>query len=251
MMSSLSLFKSTLIAAAFAMSLLAASGASAMSVEPMLLDLASVGKTAQQSFRVANNGAAAIPVEIAVSRIELGPNGEQSGQPAGKEFLIYPPQAIIPAGASQVFRVQWIGEPDLAKSRSYRFDVAQVPVKLSKEQSGIQIVMNFGVTVNVAPPGAKSDIQVIGAAPVVGKDGKRLASLTVKNPGSKHAYLRQSVIDLSGGGWSAQMTSSTFTQQVGLGVIQPGKERRFILPIEVPAGVSAIKASVKYDPGMR
>ncbi len=250
MISSFSTIKSA-VAAALAMSLLSISTVSAMSVEPLLVDIASAGKGAQQSFKVNNNSAAPLPVEIAVSRIEFGPNGEQSSERAGKEFLIYPPQAIIAPGASQVFRVQWVGEPDLAKSRSYRFDVSQVPVKLSKEQSGIQIVMTFGVTVNVAPPQGKSDILVMGAAPVVGKDGKRLAALTVKNPGSKHAYLRQSVIDLSGGGWSAQMTSAAVGQQVGLGIVQPGKERRFILPIEVPAGVSAIKATVKYDPSIR
>lgn len=238
-------------AAALMMSLLSISAAPAMTVEPLVIDIASAGKGAQQSFKVDNNSAAPLPVEITVSRIEFGPNGEQNRERGGQEFLIYPPQAIIAAGASQVFRVQWIGEPDLAKSRSYRFDVSQVPVKLSKQQSGIQIVMTFGVTVNVAPPQGKSDIQVMGAAPVVGKDGKRLASLTVKNPGSKHAYLRQSVIDLSGGGWSAQLTSAAIGQQVGLGIVQPGKERRFILPIEVPAGVSAIKATVKYDPGIR
>ena len=249
MMSSFS--RLTFSIAALAMSLLAIPGASAMTVEPLLLDISSAGKGAQRSFKVDNNGAAPLPVEIAVSRIEFGLNGEQNTQRAGQEFLIYPPQAIIPAGATQVFRVQWIGEPDLATSRSYRFDVSQVPVKLPKQKSGIQIVMTFGVTVNVAPAQGKSDIQVMGAAPVVGKDGKRLAALTVKNPGSKHAYLRQSVIDLSGHGWSAQMTSAAFGQQVGLGIVQPGKERRFILPIEVPAGVSAIKATVKYDPAMR
>ena len=249
MTSSYCRLKSTI--AALAMSLLSISSASAMVVEPLLLDLASAGKGSQQAFMVANNGAAPLPVEIAVSRIEFGPNGEQTSQRSGQEFVIYPPQAIVAAGATQVFRIQWVGEPDLAKSRTYRFDISQVPVKLAKEKSGIQIVMTFGITVNVAPPQGKSEIQVMGAAPVVGKDGKRLAALTVKNPGSKHAYLRQSVIDLSGSGWSAQMTSAAFGQQVGLGIVQPGKERRFILPIEVPAGVSAIKATVKYDPGMR
>ncbi len=239
------------IAATLIVALLSISAASAMTVEPLLLDLASSGKAAQQTFKVDNNGAAPLPIEIEVSRVEFGPNGEQTTQKAGQEFLIYPPQAIIPSGATQVFRVQWIGEPDLAKSRSYRFNVSQIPVKLPKEQSGVQIVMTFGVTVNVAPPQGKSDIQVLSAAPVIGKDGKRFAALTVRNPGSKHAYLRQSVIDLSGGGWSAQMTPAALGQQVGLGIVQPGKQRRFILPIEVPASVSAIKATVKYDPAMR
>jgi hypothetical protein len=38
---------------------------------------------------------------------------------------------------------------------------------------------------------------------------------------------------------------------VGAGIVQPGKERRFILPVEVPAAVSAIQATVKLKPDGR
>lgn len=223
----------------------------AMTVEPMLLDLNSSGKGAQQSFSVLNNSTAHLPVDIKILQIDLGPNGETKSTPVSSEFLIYPPQAMILPGGSQVFRVQWIGEPDISASRSYRLMVSQVPVKLAKDQSGIQIVTSFGVTVNVAPPGGKSEIVVTRVESALDTEGKRRAALTVKNLGNKHAYMRQSAISLSGGGWSAEMTPSGFAQQVGFGIVQPGKERRFVLPIEVPAGVSAIKATVKYDPAMR
>jgi hypothetical protein len=117
-------------------------------------------------------------------------------------------------------------------------------VKLAKGTNGIQIVMSFGVTVNVAPAQGNSEIVVLGAAPVAGKGGKRFAALTVKNPGNKHAYLQKTSIVLSGGGWSAEMKAGEIAQKVGLGIVQPGKERRFILPVEVPANVSKIQASV-------
>jgi fimbrial chaperone protein len=223
----------------------------AMAVEPLLLDLTSSGRTAQQSVKVINNEARPLPVELSVSRLELGLDGEQKTASSADEFLIYPPQAMIPKGGSQVFRIQWIGEPDIPKSRSYQLMVSQLPVKMAKDQNGIQIVMSFGVTVNVAPPAGKSDLVVTGASPVTDKDGKRRASLTVKNPGNKHAYLRQSLIELSGAGWSAQMTPALFAQKVGFGIVQPGKERRFLLPIEVPGNVGAIKAKVKYQPEER
>jgi P pilus assembly chaperone PapD len=121
-------------------------------------------------------------------------------------------------------------------------------VKPPKGTSGIQIVMSFGVTVNVAPLGGRADIVVMGAAPAKGKDGKRLAALTVKNPGNMHAYLQKSSIRLSGAGWSAEMTPGEIAQKVGLGIVQPGKQRRFILPVEVPSGVSEIQASVELRP---
>ncbi len=224
------------------------SAARAMSVEPMVLDLTAGGKGARQSFKVSNNGTKALPVEIAVSSLDLGLNGEQNVKPAPDDFLVYPAQAMIAPGASQVFRVQWIGEPEIAKSRTYVFNVGQVPVKLPKGTNGIQIVMSFGVTVNVAPLQGTSDIQVMSAVPISGKGGKRLAALTVKNPGNKHAYLTQSSIRLSGGGWSAELKSGEIAQKVGLGIVQPGKQRRFVLPVEVPANVSRIEAAVVFHP---
>lgn len=222
--------------------------ASAMSVEPMVLDLSASGRGANQSFKVSNTGTKPLPIEAGVSTLELGPNGEQIVAKAKDDLLIFPPQAMIPPGGSQVFRVQWIGEPDLKKSQTYRVSVGQVPVKLAKDTSGIQIVMSFGVTVNVAPLQGTSDIVVMKAAPMKDKDGKRLAALTVKNPGNKHAYLQRSSIRLSGGGWSAEITPGEIAQKVGFGIVQPGKERRFVLPVEVPGNVSKIDATVKFRP---
>jgi P pilus assembly chaperone PapD len=234
--------------AVFAASIVFGHSASAISVVPMVLDLSVAGKSAHQSFTVANDGVRPLPIEILVSRLELGLDGEQSAKSSQENFLIYPPQAMIPPGGSQVFRVQWIGDPEIGESQTYRFNVSQVPVKLPEGTSGIQIVMSFGVTVNVAPLQGTSDIVVMGAAPFKGKDGKRLTALTVKNPGNKHAYLKQSAIHLSGGGWSAEMTPEEIAQKVGLGIVQPGKQRRFILPVEVPSGVSKIQATVESRP---
>lgn len=226
-----------------------ASAARAMSVSPMVLEMSTIGQGARQSFKVTNPTAKPLPVEIGVLSLELGPNGEQATKKAGEDFLIYPPQAMIPPGGSQVFRVQWIGQPDLAKGRTYRFDVGQLPVHLPQGANGIQIVMSFGVTVNVAPPEGKSGIVVLGAAPVAGKDGKRLAALTVRNPGNRNAYLKQSEIVLSGGGWSARMTPAEIEQRVGLGIVQPGKQRRFVLPVEVPGSVTRLEAKVEPRTG--
>jgi P pilus assembly chaperone PapD len=225
--------------------LLSVSSASAMSVEPMVLDLSTLGKEARQTCKVTNDGTSPLPVEISVSRLELDADGKQTVTPDDTNFLIYPAQAMIAPGASQIFRVQWIGDPELSQSQSYRFSVSQVPVKLPEGQSGIQIVMNFGVTVNVAPADGTSEIVVLGVEPTTDKNGKRVAALRVKNPGNMHAYLQNAEIRLSGGGWSAEMKPGHIAQTLGLGMVQPGKERRFILPIEVPEHVSLISASVE------
>ena len=73
---------------------------------------------------------------------------------------MFPPQAVVPAGGTQTFRIQWVGEPNIQKSQSYMFSVNQLPVKRKSQDSGVQVVFNFGVIVSVAPPGAQSGMSL-------------------------------------------------------------------------------------------
>jgi fimbrial chaperone protein len=221
---------------------------SAMSVEPLVLDVDSIGNGANQSFRVVNDGADPMPVEIVIEQMEIGPAGEQRNTPANKDFIVYPPQANIPKGGAQVFRVQWIGDSEIKASRNFRFSVSQVPVKQSRSFSGVQFAISFGVIVSVSPPQSKASIVAVTATSVKGKDGKQAVALNVKNSGTKHAYLRDAAISLSGRGWSTKLTAYEVQQKVGLGIVQPGKVRRFLLPIEVPANVADITASIDFQP---
>ncbi len=133
-------------------------------------------------------------------------------------------------------------------SRNYRFSVAQVPVKLPSGSSGIQINMSFGVIVGVASPRSKATILATGASAAKDGEGRRIAALSVKNSGNKYAYLGKAGISLAAGNWSAKLSPYEVQQKIGLGIIQPGKERRFLIPVEVPPGVSDITASIEYHP---
>jgi fimbrial chaperone protein len=220
----------------------------AMSVEPILLEATSLGKGATQSFKVVNNGNESMPVEVGVSRIEITAEGEVFYEPAENDFLIYPPQANIPTGGAQIFRVQWIGEPDLKESRNYRLAVSQVPVELPEGTSGIQITMSFGVIVGVSPPQGNATILLNSVKQVKGMDGKPTVAISVSNSGNKHAYMRDAAISLSAGNWSANLNAVEVEKKLGLGIVQPGKERRFLIPMDVPPGVSDITASIDYKP---
>jgi fimbrial chaperone protein len=106
----------------FALAICCAHPSLAMSVVPALIDMStSGGKTSQIS--VVNDGAKPLPVEIIVSRIDLDENGEIKSAPAGDDFLIFPPQAMVAPGATQAFRLQWVGDPQIKKSQSYIFSV--------------------------------------------------------------------------------------------------------------------------------
>ena len=62
-------------------------------------------------------------------------------------------QAMIQPGQTQTFRVQYVGDPDLARSKHYYVTVAQLPVQMPQGQSAIQILYNFQVLVSVSPSG--------------------------------------------------------------------------------------------------
>jgi P pilus assembly chaperone PapD len=220
--------------------------AAAMSVTPIVLDMSTAGAGNHSQISVVNDGAKPLPVEIVVSRIELDEKGEMSSKPAGDEFLIFPPQALVAAGATQNFRIQWVGEPQIKTSQSYVFSVNQVPVKMPEGKSGVQVVFNFATIVNIAPPGGKAGIEFVKAG--VGKDdkGKTRPEVTVKNPGNVHAKLTDATIKLSAGSWSQTLAPEQLRQSMGVGLVQPGKTRWFILPADLPEGVTQVTASIEY-----
>jgi P pilus assembly chaperone PapD len=220
-----------------------------MMVEPMVLDVSSIGKNATTSFKVTNPGSSSLPVEITVSEIHIGSDGETINIPADELLLIYPPQADIEPGGAQTFRVQWIGDPEIATSHNYRVSVSQVPVKRPEQSSGIQLVLSFGVLLSVSPPESTSNIVVSNVAPIADQDGKTAVALSVKNPGNKYAFMKKAAIRWQGNSnWSANLNAVEVEKKLGLGIVQPGKERRFLIPIDVPPGVSDITASIDYKP---
>jgi fimbrial chaperone protein len=227
--------------------ILSVTAASAMSVSPVTLDLSATGKNKDQ-ISVVNDSSAPLPVEIIISSLEMDENGKTTAKPAADEFLLFPPQALIPPGGTQSFRVQWVGDPQIQRSQSYIFSVNQVPVQMPKGQSGVQVVFNFATVVNVAPASGHAGLDLVSAG--VGKDdqGKLRPAVTVKNPGNIHAKLTDATIKLSGGAWSQTLRPEQLRQVMGVGLVQPGKTRRFLLPLDLPAGVSQVTASIDYKP---
>ena len=238
------------VAAALAVGALAALlsplSASAMSVSPIHVEMATVGNTSRAQIVVANDGTEPLPVEASLDAIALDEAGNAKHSQAGEQFLVFPPQALIPPGGTQVFRVQWVGEPDLQKSESYMLSLTQIPVKLPKGQSAVQVVMSFGVMINVAPAEGQPQMSLVSTGVVKGKDGKRHPVITVANSSNVHGLLERSIIHLSGAGWQASYQGEEISQKIGIGLVQPGHKRKFVLPDVLPAGVDSIQATLDY-----
>ncbi|MFC6199510.1 molecular chaperone [Ponticaulis profundi] len=223
-----------------------------MSVTPIVFDLEAAGRNANTQLRVTNTSTGDIPVAISVSEVTMSEAGEVSAASADDDFVIFPFQALIPPGATQVFRVQYVGDPELEASKSYIFSVAQQPVALPEGVSGIQILYNFEVVGSVSPLGGEADLTLLSSELVTNDDGTRRAALTVKNPSNTHAYLSGSRLELTAKDetgeqvWSRSWRPQEIGQTVGVGLVQPGKDRRFVLPFDLPEGGSSLEASIRY-----
>jgi len=220
----------------------------ATSVSPIQLEMISAGPASRSQITVSNTSQAPLTLEATLQRLELDENGKQKLERAGNEFLIFPPQAMVPPGGTQVFRVQWVGEPRLDASQSFLMSLTQIPVKFPKNQAAVQVVMSFGVLINVAPPQGVPDLTLIGTGIAVEQPGKHRPTITVENKTPVHALLQQATIKLSSGSWSQTLSPSQFGREVGAGLVQPGKRRKFTLPVELPAGVTTVQASVDFRP---
>ena len=227
--------------------------AEAMTVQPVVIDMQTAGRQMSSVITVENTFATQLPVELSIQELELTPEGvKQTGTDPG-DLMIFPPQTIIEPGQTQTFRVQYVGDPELAKSKHYYVTVAQLPVKLPEGQSAIQILYNFQVLVSVTPTGAKPQIAVQGAE--IGKNaaGKPVPVLTVGNTSNAHGYLangRLRVVQKDATGkqtFSKSMSGSEIQQSMGFGLIGGGQVRKVTVPIELPSAEGSVEASFSLD----
>ena len=236
------------IVGAALLALLGIAPANALNVQPLALEMVSLGASSHATIQVVNDGAQPLPVEVAIKKVDIAADGKTSETPAGDEFLVFPPQTVVPAGATQSFRVQWTGAPDIAKSQTYMFYVNQLPVKMKPGESGVQMVFSFGVIVSVAPAGAKSALKVVTAE--AGSDEKKHGvAVTVENPSTMYSYFSDAKLTLESGGWHKVLSAGELREKIGYAVILPGKTRRVLVPLDdVPAGAGKIGATIDYKP---
>lgn len=237
------------VLAMIAAALLPTPMATAMTVQPVVVNLQTSGRGMTQVITVENTFATALPVELTVQELKLTEDGvELTGVDPG-DLLVFPPQALIEPGQTQTFRVQYVGDPDLAASKHYYITVAQLPVKLPEGKSAIQILYNFQVLVSIAPAGAKPAITVTSA--VVGRDaqGRAVPQLMVSNPSAAHGYLsdgRLRIVEKDATGkeiFRRTMSGPEIQQTIGFGLIGAGQERRVTVPVELPSAEGSVEAS--------
>ncbi|WP_231568240.1 fimbrial biogenesis chaperone [Novosphingobium malaysiense] len=227
--------------------------ATAMTVQPVVIDLQTSGKGMSQVLTVENTFTSDLPVELTIQELEMTADGvKQTGEDPG-DLLVFPPQALIPPGQTQSFRVQYVGNPDLEKSHHYYITVAQLPVKLPEGQSAIQILYNFQVLVSVGPSGVKPDFAIDSAQIGSNAAGKPVPVLQIRNDAATYGYLSNGhlrIVEKDAAGkqiFSKSLSAAEIQQTMGFGLIGSGQERKITVPVELPTAEGSLEASFSFD----
>ena len=221
----------------------------AMTVQPVMINLNTSGRGMSQVITVENTFATTLPVELRSQEIKVTENGvELTGNDPG-DLLVFPPQALIEPGQTQSFRVQYVGDPELAASKHYYITVAQLPVQLPAGQSAIQVLYNFQVLVSVAPAGVKPSLSIQSASVGTNADGKPAPVITVANATAAHGYLsngRLRIIQKDADGreiFRRSLSGPEIQQTIGFGLVGANQSRVVQLPFELPLDGGTVEAS--------
>ncbi len=242
--------------AAFGLAAMAApTPADAMTVQPVIIDLTPGGRQGTALISVENTGDQPLPVELRIAEATLSQTGVSVSDKPSDDLLVFPPQTIIAPGATQSFRVQFIGDPALERSRHYYITVAQLPVQLPEGTSAIQIVYNFNVIVSVAAPGQRAAISAVSAEIAKTDDGKPVAAFTVSNSGLNYDYLingRLRFVQRDAAGkeiFRRTLNGQEIQQTIGFGLVGPEVTRRIVTSIELPSAEGSL--NVEFTPETR
>ena len=234
-------------------SVLAVPQALAMTVQPVVIDLKTMGRGLTQVITVENTFTTPLPVELRIAELALDENGVK---PTGKDvsdLFVFPPQAMIQPGQPQPFRVQYVGDPDLKESKHYYVTVAQLPVKLPEGQSAIQILYNFQVLVSIAPAGVKPAVTIQSASIGHNAAGKPVPNLVLSNASTAHGYLssgRLRIVQKDATGkevFRKNMSGPEIQQTIGFGLVGAGQTRKVAVPVELPVDGGSIEAIFTVD----
>jgi len=227
--------------------------ATSLGVDPLFIEM---GPTKTSSLKIQNGGDVEVPVEIIIYERIVDEQGHQTKREADDDFIVFPPQAVIPPSGVQNIRFQAINA-DSARSKSYYITVRQIPVDLGTLPDGmyINVIFAFDAAVHIVPKGAKAAPSALNARPstIVLEDGTSLPAveIDIENTGNKYLYLqdyRYEITGTDGTGHAVKYNDWTRDQiihTVPVILVTPGAKRSFKLPVtkDLTGGNIAVKMS--------
>ena len=237
----------------------------AMRVSPMVVEMETRGTNATARIEVQNINPGNLAFETRVFRMEIDAEGTITETPADEDFLMFPPQGILPAGGRQVVRLQWLGAAEPDTSQAYYVSVEQLPVQLEPGAADaigaqVQVLYNMRALVVVAPPGAKPDVKATVVEPTFFRPPPLPGAveeppmveglaITLTNEGRRHAMMANFTwqlvgTDTEGNFLRVDISPDELNRAIGTGYV-PAQGSR-IFRVAVPGfGPGPIKLSFK------
>lgn len=214
--------------------------ANALQMNPLSVVLKPSGGGSKQSFKVSNESNKPIAVQFSITtRQQI--NNKEIRKPADNDFMIYPPQTIIPARSTQKVRVEWLGAGKLPREQAYRLIAEQVYVSLdSNDTTGVKMLMTLVGALYVQPNGTRSNVQVRA----VQRQGNKLA-VTLSNSGNRHQLMKYATLTLRNGGKTISLKGKQLTGLDGNNVLG-GATKRFFIPLPKGFVDGRWVATIKY-----
>lgn len=225
----------------------------AMTVQPVVIDLTTSGRGMAQVLTVENTFDRPLPVEIRMEGLTLTPDGVQTTGVDTGELAVFPPQALIQPGQRQSFRVQYVGDPAISRSKHFYVTAAQLPVQLPEGAANIQLLYNFQVLVSVAPEGVKPELAIQSAEVGRDEEGRPTPVITVTNTSVAHGFLsrgRLRVTQYDDAGkqiFQQQLAGPEIQQTLGYGLVGGGQTRRLTLPMPLPQAGGRVEVQFTPD----
>lgn len=231
-------------------SIIPLASADASRVSPMSVELEPYGRQSIARIQFANTTSREFPVEVRAFRGEISEEGELTLIPADEDFIIFPPQLVVAPLGEQVFRVQYVGDPELPGALVYYMSVRQLPVELEDGPPQVQVLVNFNVFVNVEPDGTTAIARVDTIEAATGEEDSTGLSVRVANDGNgmllagkREWSIRGKTV--TGEPFERDFNAAKMSVTIGVGVVAPGKARLFYVPLDVDVDPASVAIELK------
>ncbi len=223
--------------------------AQALSVSPMSLYIDPTDGGAYRTVVARNTSDQTIALETFVEGRAVGPDGQLRLDRNDEDFLVFPPLATLAPGASQAFRVQWIGDLDSSPSAVYYVTVFKLPIALdggeeAADQTRLSLKLGyaFKISVGVAPRGSKPNLTAEPLGPGARlADGRPTVSVRFVNDGQGYTQLSDfSYIVTKPDGQSYTTVFEDWADRAGTSLFPSGHTRVVDLPVPDASWTSGV-----------
>lgn len=171
------------LGASLLISTLFSHGALSFTLEPVRTVLTLPADLGGQTLRLRNPRRSDLPIVFEIFEINIKDDGSEVTEPADHAFVIFPPQAVVPAEKTQAVRIQWVGGA-LTQSRSFVLFARELPLSLrDSKSSGVTTVFRMGALIHVTNRGFSSRPELIryhqepdGVVVSIGNSGNEFVS---------------------------------------------------------------------------